>query len=341
MQNHAPSFKAWRTYRRLLGYSAAYWKVASLAIVGMVVDAACTTLFAKLISLCSIDCLSTRTRSRSSGCRCGSLASSPCEGSRPCSDYGMAYVGRNVVQTIRTEVFHAYLRLPAGFFSAEANGAQIARITYTCEQVAQASTDAVKTALIDGLTVIGLAGVMIYYSPFLAIALLLMMPLVAAIATAVSRIYRPRRATRPADHGDGHWRRRRSGQWPTRSTVVRRPAVRSAALSRHHESHSTTQSESGRRGCAFVILGATGRCVGAGVYYFSRHPTSLARVDVARHLLRGVDGHGWHPAVLKRLTSVQSNIQRGMVAAEDLFAVLDMPSEADHGSLATPRVRGE
>lgn len=191
MQGHAPPIKVWHTYRRLLGYSAAYWQVASLAIAGMVVDAGCTTLFAKLIKPMLDRLFIDKDASTIFWMPLWIIGIFTVRGVASfLSDYGMAYVGRNVVQTIRVQVFQAYLRLPAGFFAAEANGAQIARVTYTCEQVAQASTDAAKTALVDGLTVIGLAGVMIYYSPLLATALLVMMPLVAAIAMTVSRIYR-------------------------------------------------------------------------------------------------------------------------------------------------------
>ncbi len=78
------------------------------------------------------------------------------------TDYGMAYIARNVVQKIRTEVFDTYLRMTSAFFANEPSGHQVARITYTSEQVAAASTDAVKVAVIDGLSVIGYAAVMIY-----------------------------------------------------------------------------------------------------------------------------------------------------------------------------------
>jgi subfamily B ATP-binding cassette protein MsbA len=44
---------------------------------------------------------------------------------------------------------------------------------------------------------------------------------------------------------------------------------------------------------------------------------------------------------LKRLTTVQANIQRGMAAAEELFGVLDMPSEPDHGTLTLERSDGD
>ncbi len=342
MQNHAPSFKAWRTYRRLLGYSAAYWKVASLAIVGMVVDAACTTLFAKLIKPLLDRLFIDKDASTIFWMPLWIIGIFTVRGIASfCSDYGMAYVGRNVVQTIRTEVFHAYLRLPAGFFSAEANGAQIARITYTCEQVAQASTDAVKTALIDGLTVIGLAGVMIYYSPFLAIALLLMMPLVAAIATAVSRIYRRvgQRVQRIMGTVTGAVDEVVSGQ-----REVRLYAGQQYEAQRFLDITNLTRrlnlKAAGAGALSSSLVQQVAALALALIIFLATRPALLASMSPGTFFAVLMAMGGILPS-LKRLTSVQSNIQRGMVAAEDLFAVLDMPAEADHGSLATPRVRGE
>jgi subfamily B ATP-binding cassette protein MsbA len=44
---------------------------------------------------------------------------------------------------------------------------------------------------------------------------------------------------------------------------------------------------------------------------------------------------------LKRLTSVQSNIQRGLSAAEDIFEVIDLPPECDDGQVELGRTRGD
>jgi subfamily B ATP-binding cassette protein MsbA len=44
---------------------------------------------------------------------------------------------------------------------------------------------------------------------------------------------------------------------------------------------------------------------------------------------------------LKRLTSVQPNMQRGLVAAQDLFEVIDMPPEPDLGTRVIDRARGD
>ena len=189
MSGQAPSATA--NYRRLLGYTTRYWPVAFVALLGMVTDAGCMTVFARVIKPMLDDLFIARDAGvifwmpivivtiflvRSAG----TFA----------TDYGTAYIGRGVVQTLRRHVFEHYLRLPASWFDAEGSGTQIARITYTAEQVAQASTEAVKVAVVDGLTVIGFIGVMLLASVRLTLTLLVMVPLVGALVYFVGLRYR-------------------------------------------------------------------------------------------------------------------------------------------------------
>jgi subfamily B ATP-binding cassette protein MsbA len=44
---------------------------------------------------------------------------------------------------------------------------------------------------------------------------------------------------------------------------------------------------------------------------------------------------------LKRLTNVQSNVQRGLAACDDLFEIIDMPPEMDHGTRVLERTQGD
>ena len=339
---HSARLTAWRTYRRLLRYTYAYWGMAALAIIGMIADAGCTTLFAKLIKPLLDRLFIDRDPSTIFWMPLWIIGIFTVRGAASfVSDYGMAYIGRNVVHRIRTQVFRAYLRLPAGFFATEPNGTQIARVTYTCEQVAQASTDAVKTALVDGLTVIGLAGVMIYYSLVLALALLVMLPLVAGIAAAVSRIYR------------------RQGQRVQRVMGAVTGCVSEAVSSqREVRTYGGQAYEQGRfeditdLACRLNLKTAAAGALSSSLVQFvaaaglalivflATRPALLASMSPGTFFAVVMAMGGILPS-LKRLTSVQSNIQRGMVAAEDLFAVLDAPTEADHGQRVAKRARGE
>src|SRR5699024_9862012 len=44
---------------------------------------------------------------------------------------------------------------------------------------------------------------------------------------------------------------------------------------------------------------------------------------------------------MKRLATVQANIQRGIAAADELFQVLDMPGENDAGTRSVQRAQGD
>ena len=44
---------------------------------------------------------------------------------------------------------------------------------------------------------------------------------------------------------------------------------------------------------------------------------------------------------VRALTDINEKIQRGVAASADVFAMLDLPDEPDHGSLAPARLRGE
>ena len=257
-----------------------------------------------------------------------------------CSDYGMAYVGRGVVQAIREDVFDAYLRLSDGFFAGEPSGTQIARITYTCEQVAQASTNAVKTSIVDGLTVIGLVSVMLYYSPLLTLALLVMVPAVALIATRVGRSYRKASQRVQATMGMvtgavnevvGNRREMRI------YGGMAREHIRFSTISRRVQQLNLKVSSTNALSTALVQFVAA--LALALIIVIATRPRVLATMSPGTFFAVLMALGGILPS-LKRLTTVQANIQSGLVAAEDLFALIDTPAEPDEGELDVPRVSG-
>ncbi|MEO7064937.1 MAG: ABC transporter transmembrane domain-containing protein, partial [Dokdonella sp.] len=178
-------------YARLLGYARRYWPIAIIAVLGMVVDAGCMGAFARSIKPMLDNLFIARDPD--------SIFWMPIlivtifflrSFAIYVADYGTAYIGRGVVQTLRQQVFDHYLRLPATFFDRESTGHQIARITYSSEQVAQASTEAVKIAVVDGLSIVFYVTVMLLASVQLTFALLVMVPLVGALVVYVGRRYR-------------------------------------------------------------------------------------------------------------------------------------------------------
>lgn len=333
---------AWRTWRRLLGYSARHPVWASLAIVGMIVDAACMTLFARLIKPLLDNLFVDKDPYTIFWMPIWIIGIFVVRGiASYATDYGTAVVGRNVVHALRTEVFARYLRMPGAFFALEPPGQQISRITYTTEQVAQAATNAVKVAVVDGLTVIGLAGVMLWYSPYLTASLLVMVPALLLVATVVSRRYRrvSRRVQGSMGSVTGTVEEAVTGQREVKIFGGQAYEGRrfDAVADRTRTLNLKIDSTNALSSATVQTLAAVALAL---IVYLATRPAVIDAMSPGTFFAVIMAMGGIVPS-LKRLTTVQSNLQRGVAAAEEIFGVLDMPPESDAGTRELARVRGE
>jgi subfamily B ATP-binding cassette protein MsbA len=78
----------------------------------------------------------------------------------------------------------------------------------------------------------------------------------------------------------------------------------------------------------------------AALFWFALDPAILAGFS-AGSLVAFIAAATQLGKPIRTLTNVQSIIQRGLAAAEDLFAQIDTPPEADNGRLTLERARGE
>ncbi len=106
------------------------------------------------------------------------------------TDYGMARAGRSVVRDLREQILGKFLRLPSTQFDTETVPAMVSRLNFDTEQVTQASTDALKTLVTDGLTIAIMLGIMLLVSVKVTLAMVLMLPLIGALAWYVGKRYR-------------------------------------------------------------------------------------------------------------------------------------------------------
>ncbi len=256
------------------------------------------------------------------------------------ANYGMAYIGFGVVQALRLEVFKQYLTLPAHFFSAEASGHQIARVTYTAEQVAHATTEAVRVSVIDSLTVIGLATVMFYYSWRMTLVLFGMVPAIALVVYIVSRRYRS--ITRHIQSSMGSL----TGVVGEVVSAYREVRVYGAQkyegrrfkeVANHNRVLNIKVLSTNATSTSLVQIIAAAAM--AGIVFAATRPSILATMTPGTFTSLMTAMGGMLPS-LKRLTNVQSVMQRGVSAAQDIFALLDRETEHDTGTLAVERVRG-
>jgi subfamily B ATP-binding cassette protein MsbA len=104
--------------------------------------------------------------------------------------YGMAWVGRRVIERLRTEMFARLVHWPASQYDRLSGGFLVSTMTYNIEQIAEGITYALTILIRDSLTVMGLVGWMVYLAPGLCLFLLIVAPLVLVLVRALSRRFR-------------------------------------------------------------------------------------------------------------------------------------------------------
>jgi len=333
--------RSWPVYRRLLGWTMNYRPLLAVAAVGMVVEAASAAAFAWMMQPMIDETLV--------------AAGSEIDWTMPLAivglfvlrgmatfvtDYGMARAGRSVVRDLRVALMGKMLALPSHRFDREPVAALVSRLNYDTEQVAQASSDALKILLTDSLTVIGLVAVMFWYSPMVTAAIVLIVPFIALIAAYVSTRYRRlngRIQEGVADLASGA-EELLSGQQDIKiygrqsGAVARYRRMADQNLRLHLKVEVTRAAASS----TIQLLGAVALAV----------LLVVAGLEAAQGRLSAGDFVAIMTAMmaiipsLKRLANVQALVQRGVAAALRLFELLDEPAEADGGGHAVERARG-
>ena len=338
-KQHAP---VWPIYKRLLGYTRAYWVFMVAAVIAMVVEALAGYHFTKLMEpLVNRGFVNPEPRMAVilpltilGLFMMRSLATLV-------SDYALARTGRSVVRDLREQVLEKYLHLPSSHFDSEATPVMVSRLNYDTEQVTQASADALKTLVADTLTIIAMLVVMLQMSVKVTVAMLVVVPLIGVIVSFVGKRYR--RISRGIQDGMGS---------------MAQTAEQSLAAQQEVKVHGTQAHEIARYSrLANRMLGLnmkveTTRALASSTVQFLAALALAVIVWVStREALAGRLNAGQFMGLmtsmmaiipsLRRLTSVQTSISRGVAAAERLFGILDLPVERDHGSTRAQRVRGE
>ena len=337
------SASPWTTWRRLLRYSARYWPIALLAMLGMIFDAACGSVFTLIIKPMLDDLFVHKDKATIFWMPIFIIGLFLVRGMATyTAGYNMAKIARGVIATLRGEVFRKYLTLPAAFFQRESSSVQISRMTFTVEQVANASTDGLKILVMDGLMIVGQVSVMLYHSARLTAALFVLAPPVALIVWYVGKRYR--RISHRIQDSVG------SITGMVDEVVNGQREVRIYGGREYEQGRFARVNESIRR--LNLKIASTNSMANAVVQFVAAFALALVIFLATRPgaILREMSPGTFMSLItamlvmlpsLKRLTTVQSNMQRGVVAAQDIFAVLDTDEEHDAGKLRVERARGE
>jgi subfamily B ATP-binding cassette protein MsbA len=101
--------------------------------------------------------------------------------------YYIGSVGQNIIRTLRDEVYSAVVKFPVPKLNKIPTGVLIARITYDINIIQRTVSDSVSAIMKDVLTIIALLAVVIYMDFELAIAVLVLFPVVIFPVTLLGK----------------------------------------------------------------------------------------------------------------------------------------------------------
>jgi subfamily B ATP-binding cassette protein MsbA len=341
-RDHSDGHGSVGSYKRLLGYTRRFWPVLVAAIVGMLIEAAAaggfTWLMRPLIDGTFVDRDPTVIEwmpfvvvglflLRGIGVFL--------------SSYGMAYVGRRVVETLRGETFAHLVRLPSTYYADENSSRLVARLTFNAEQVADASAESLKVIVTDTLTVIALAVVMLMNSVRLTLTLAFLVPMIALVVWAAGRRFRniSRRMLGTVSDATRVASETLSGLdavkvYGGEATSEARYRELSAQRRRLHLKGSAAKSLS------TSLVQLTAAIALAILIFIAGKEAGEGTLTAGTFISMMIAMSAMLPS-LKRITSVQDTMQKGLTAAESLFEILDAPAEIDNGNERPERVRGQ
>lgn len=256
-------------------------------------------------------------------------------------DYFLSRVGRGVVYDLRVTLFNHLLTLPNHFYDNHAKGHIISKMTYDVEQVYGSVTNAITNLVREGLTVVFLLGYMFYMNWKLTLVFFIAAPFIGIIVTRANKYFK--KYSKRVQHSVGD---------VTQIAGEAINAYQEVKVFSGHEYEKTRFSSASNRNRIQAIKYARVKSISVPIMQFVVACSIAMLVWVALEPgIRGAMDFGEFMAYMtaastlakpmRTLATINALIQKGLVAGESIFKVLDYEAEKDTGSFTTEKVRGE
>ncbi|MFI4954849.1 MAG: lipid A export permease/ATP-binding protein MsbA [Gammaproteobacteria bacterium] len=334
--------QSWFTYKRLFRYVRHYWFVFIIALVGSIgysaIDAALIKFLQPLIDDGLVDRDAWFIQLIPIVLPLAFLFRGVMSFT---SDYSMAWLTRKVITEIRMQIFNHLQHLPATFYDNNASGKLLSMLIYNTDQIARAATDVIIDSTRNVFLVIFLIGVMFWTNWQLTLTFLVVAPPVILIFVFASRRFR--KLSRQAQEAMGDMTH------VAEENMENYKVVRIFGGEKYETQQFDKAVERTRRYelknyftrsisvPGIQVLG--GFALGLTIYVAMNYlPASEVTAGSFATLAAAMIGL---LKPLKEISNISNKIQRGLAGAETIFALLDEPTEQDHGNYVVDRVKGD
>jgi len=326
------------SYKRLFRYVTPFWGSFAISTIGYLLYAATEPLFATLIKNI-IDILQAQNREKMILLPLFFIGLIFIRGVGTfLGGFFLAKVSTGVVHTLRCDVFNKYAQLPTAYFDSHNSGQMMSVITYNVREVTEATTDAIRTFVREGLTALGLLIYLFYSDWRLSLVFLAIAPVIAMMVSYVSK--RLRKLSRLIQNSVGDMSHITS-ELVTGHRVVRSYGGKEYEKSRFFTSSFNNSQQNLKLATTTAIHNPLLQLlIGvalAGLMYLTLFfmdkvsPGGFVGYLTAAFLL---------PKPIRQLSDANSNVQKGITAAQSLFEILDEMDEVDSGNYQISRATG-
>jgi len=257
------------------------------------------------------------------------------------SAIAMEMVATKVVFDLRTSMIGRLLVLPASFYDTSTTGVVLSKITYDVEQLTTSASYVLVTLVRDSLAILGLLGLMLYLNWQLTLLAFVLMPVVALLVRLVSKRLRHINRTLQQKMGE---------MTHVLEEVITGNKVIKLFSGQQHENRRFFQSANRVRQFKIknIIAHTTSVQVNqflavaclALMAYLAAQQSAMDKFSVGE-FVAFFAAMAMILSPLKKLTSINNELQRGLAAADSVFELLDQHPEPDSGNRPLEKPRGE
>ncbi len=257
------------------------------------------------------------------------------------STVGLHWVSHRMVADLRNAMFATLVALPATYFDRYGSGSLLSKFTFDVTQVAQASTRVLTVLIKDSVVIVVLLCYVFYLNWRLSVLLLLLAPPIAFVMQRVSRRMRDMSRRLQIAVGDINQ--------VTEEAIGGHREIKIYA-GKDYEAQRFESANKNTRQFQMKVVGAaaaTEPVIQMFVAFGIACMVVLALREASLGSMTRGDFVSFVTATalllppVKRLTGVNEWLQRGIAAAESVFALIDAPRELDSGTRELDPVRGE
>ncbi len=328
-------------YLRLLRYVRPHWRVFAISILGMVVGAATEPLLPALLKPFIDGTFVNKDNAVMHWAPILILVIFFVRGLAGFfGSYAIHWVSNKVVMDLRAEMFAKLLSLPTRYYDDHATGSLISKLTYDVTNVTAAATSVVTIAIRDSIIILGLLGWLFYLDWKLTLLSLTIAPFVAWVIQTINK--RLRSASRDTQKAMG------SITQVIEESVTAHKVVKLFGGQRYERErfgeeinwvrrHMMKQATAAVANVPIVQMVAA---IALSLVIYLAIDQAQSDATSVGSFLSFVTAMLMLTTPIKRITSINEFVQRGLAAAESVFELIDTPSETDSGKQVMPRATG-